>query len=190
MNIRAEFGREEDGRWYAEIPQLPGARVYGPTRREAAIGVAIRAFHILAERVHSGELKVEDQSGAIILGGTANSLSELFVELQGGRTPGAEPIAVTEERKEDVGSFRGVEEPSVASSVPEGSEDFGTAPPLATPRTLADYHRLRDLLEDLIEKIGADETHPLAAYMDRVGTLVEQYETTHLSEIIESRQKR
>jgi hypothetical protein len=62
--------------------------------------------------------------------------------------------------------------------------------PVVAPRTLADYHRLRDMLEDLIAKVGADESHPLAAFMDRVGTLVEQYESTHLSEIIESKQKR
>ena len=46
------------------------------------------------------------------------------------------------------------------------------------------------MLEALIAKVGADESHPLAAYMDRVGPLVEQYESTHLSEIIESKQKR
>jgi hypothetical protein len=62
--------------------------------------------------------------------------------------------------------------------------------PVVAPRTLADYHRLRDMLEDLIEKVGADESHPLAAFMERVGTLVEQYENTHLAEIIESKQKR
>jgi hypothetical protein len=189
MNIHAEFGREEDGRWFAEIPQLPGARAYGGTRREAAIGVAIRAFHILAERVHSGELKVEDEPEAILLGGTADSLSELLVELPGSHTPAAKPIAAIEEREENVESFHGVEEPPMASSVVEGSESFAAAP-LPTPKTLADYHRLRDLLEDLIERVGADESHPLAAYMDRVGTLVEQYESTHLSEIIESKEKR
>jgi hypothetical protein len=189
MNIQAEFGREGDGRWFAEIPQLPGARAYGPTRREAAIGLTIRAFHILAERVHSGELKVEETPEAIILGGTAVSLSELFGELQHGHMPSAEPIPAMEERERDVMTFPGVEESPVASSVTEGSENFAAAP-LPTPRTLADYHRLRDLLEDLIERVGADESHPLAAYMDRVGTLVEQYESTHLSEIIESRQKR
>ena len=190
MNIHAEFGREEDGRWFAEIPQLPGAHAYGPTRREAAIGVTIRAFHILAERVHSGELKVEDEPQAIILGGTADSLSELLGELQAGHTPSAEPFAPIEKFETHGGkSFHGVEEPPVASSIAEGGENFAAAP-LPTPRTLADYHRLRDMLEALIEKVGADESHPLAAYMDRVGTLVEQYESTHLSEIIESKQKR
>ncbi len=46
MNIHAEFWREEDAHWVAEIPQLPETRAYGATRREAAIGVTIRAFHI------------------------------------------------------------------------------------------------------------------------------------------------
>ena len=190
MNIHAEFGREEDGRWVAGIPQVPEARAYGPTRREAAIGVTIRAFHILAERVHSGELKVEDEPEAIILGGTAETLAELLVELQGPHTPSAEPIAATEERERDgLESFDSVEQPQTGSSVAEGSENFA-AGPLTTPRTLADYHRLRDMLEALIEKVGADDSHPLAAYMERVGMLVEQYESTHLSEIIESKQKR
>ena len=190
MNIHAEFGREEDGRWVAEIPQLPGSRAYGATRREAAIGVTIRAFHILAERVHSGELKVEDEPEAIILGGTANTLAELLVEPQGRHTPSAEPIAVIEERERDgLETFGSVEQPQTGSSVAEECDSFAAAP-LTTPRTLADYHRLRDMLEALIEKVGADDSHPLAAFMERVGTLVEQYETTHLSEIIESKQKR
>jgi predicted RNase H-like HicB family nuclease len=186
MNIHAEFGREEDGRWVAEIPQLPGARAHGATRREAAIGVTIRAFHILADRVESGELKVEDEPKAIILGNRADTLAELLV----GHTPSAEPIAAIEERERDgLESFDSVEQPQTGSSVAEECDSFAAAP-LTTPRTLADYHRLRDMLEALIENVGADDSHPLAAFMERVGTLVEQYESTHLSEIIESKQKR
>jgi predicted RNase H-like HicB family nuclease len=186
MKIHAEFRHQEDGRWVAEIPELPETRAYGPTRREAAIALAIRAFHTLAERVASGELKVEDEPGAITLGGLAESLPELLVELQGSHTPSAEPIAATEE---SVASFPSAEELPAGSTVGEDI-DRVVAAPLPTPRTLADYHRLRDMLEELIEKVGADESHPLAAFMDRVGTLVEQYESTHLSEIIESKQKR
>jgi hypothetical protein len=190
MNIPAEFAREEDGRWVAEIPQLPEARAYGPTRRKAAIGLTIRAFHILAERVASGELKVEDEPGAIILGNTAESFSELLVELHRGHTPSAEPIAASAESEKDgLTSFRSDEEPPAESRIAEESDSFA-ARPLPAPRTLADYHRLRDMLEELIAKVGADESHPLAAFMDRVGTLVEQYENTHLAEIIESKQKR
>jgi hypothetical protein len=190
MKIHAEFAREEDGRWVAAIQQLPEARAYGPTRREAAIGLTIRAFHILAERVASGELKVEDGPGAIILGDTAESFSELLVELYRGHTPSAEPIAaIKESESQGSKSFRSDEEPPVGSSVAEEVDRFAAAP-LPTPRTLADYHHLRDMLEELIEKVGADESHPLAAFMERVGTLVEQYENTHLAEIIESKQKR
>ena len=188
MNVQTKFGREEDGRWVAEIPRLPGARAYGATRREAAIGVTIRAFHILADRVQGGELKVEDEPEAIILGGTAETLAELLVELQGRHTPSAEPIAAIEERERDgLGSLDSAEQPQTESS--RECDSFAAAP-LTTPRTLADYHRLRDMLEALIEKVGADDSHPLAAFMERVGTLVEQYESTHLAEIIESKQKR
>ena len=190
MNIHAEFGREEDGHWVAQIPELPESRAYGATRREAAIGVTILAFHILADRVESGELKVEDEAEAIILGGTADTLAELLVELQGRQTPRAEPIAAIEECERDgLESFVSVEQPPTGSSVAEKSDSFAAAP-LTTPRTLADYHRLREMLEALIEKVGADDSHPMAAFMERVGMLVEQYESTHLAEIIESKQKR
>jgi hypothetical protein len=190
MNIHAEFRREENGRWIAEIPELPEARAHGSTRRDAALALAIRAFHILAERVASGELKVEDQPGGIILGGAAESLSELLLEPQRGDAPKAEPIPALEEgEKEDSQSFPRGEESPTTSSVAEASDSLGVAPVVA-PKTVADYHRLRDMLEELIEKVGADESHPLAAYMDRVGTLVEQYENTHLWEVIESKQKR
>jgi predicted RNase H-like HicB family nuclease len=30
-----EFGREADGRWIAEIPNVPGAMAYGATKNEA-----------------------------------------------------------------------------------------------------------------------------------------------------------
>jgi predicted RNase H-like HicB family nuclease len=189
MNIQAEFRQEEDGRWIAEIPKLADARAYGSTRKEAAIALAIRALHILAERVASGELKVEEEPGAIILGGTAASFSEFFAE-QGDQTASGEPVVATKKEDEErVASFPSAEELPGGMTGAEDIDRF-VAAPLPTPRTLADYHRLRDMLEELIEKVGADESHPLAGFMERVGTLVEQFESTHLSEIIESKQKR
>jgi hypothetical protein len=56
---------------------------------------------------------------------------------------------------------------------------------LPAPKTLADYYRLRELLEALIEKVGDDENHPQAAFLDRVGELIEEYEASHLPEILE-----
>jgi predicted RNase H-like HicB family nuclease len=53
MNI--EFEREEDGRWIAEIPDLPGAMVYGSTREDALAKVEALALRILADRVEHGE---------------------------------------------------------------------------------------------------------------------------------------
>ena len=33
--LRVEFDREDDGRWIAEVPALPGCMAYGRTRPEA-----------------------------------------------------------------------------------------------------------------------------------------------------------
>ena len=35
MNFHIEFDREEDGRWIAEIIELPGVMAYGDTQHEA-----------------------------------------------------------------------------------------------------------------------------------------------------------
>ena len=33
--LAVEFDREEDGRWIAEVPTLPGVMAYGTTRQDA-----------------------------------------------------------------------------------------------------------------------------------------------------------
>jgi predicted RNase H-like HicB family nuclease len=53
--LQIEFEREEDGRWIAEIPAIPGALCYGATEKEAATNVVSLALHILADRVEHGE---------------------------------------------------------------------------------------------------------------------------------------
>jgi len=53
MNIELE--REEDGRWVAEVPDLPGAMVYRQTREEALAKVEALALRILADRIEYGE---------------------------------------------------------------------------------------------------------------------------------------
>ncbi|HEU4679593.1 MAG TPA: hypothetical protein VFS35_08745 [Terrimicrobiaceae bacterium] len=188
MNIPAEFRREEDGRWVAEIPQLPGVCAYGSTRREAASGVMVRAFRILADRVESGELKVADEPEAIVLGGTANSLSELLMEIESDRTAVVEAVATTEEISREGGEGASADREQVTGEAEE-SDSFAAAQ-LRAPGTLEDYHRLREMLEDLILKVADDESHPMAALVDRVGILVEQYESTHLPEILESKRRR
>jgi predicted RNase H-like HicB family nuclease len=45
-----EFDREEDGRWIAEVPELPGVMVYGDTQPDALARVKALAFRVLADR--------------------------------------------------------------------------------------------------------------------------------------------
>lgn len=50
-----ETEREEDGRWIAEVPDLPGVMTYGGTRDEAVSKVKVLALRALADRVEHGE---------------------------------------------------------------------------------------------------------------------------------------
>jgi len=50
-----EIEREEDGRWIAEIPDLPGVMAYGATRREAVSRVQALALRVMADRLEHGE---------------------------------------------------------------------------------------------------------------------------------------
>jgi HTH-type transcriptional regulator / antitoxin HigA len=50
------------------------------------------------------------------------------------------------------------------------------------PHTKEEYERAVALLDELIDEVGGDETHPLASLMETVGTLVEAYETQHFPE--------
>ena len=56
MDFAIEFEREDDGRWIAEIPSLPGVMAYGGTRQDAESKVqamALRAIADQLERDHS-----------------------------------------------------------------------------------------------------------------------------------------
>lgn len=53
--MKIELEREEDGRWIAEIPDLPGAMVYGDNRDEAVARVKAIALRVLADRLDHGE---------------------------------------------------------------------------------------------------------------------------------------
>jgi predicted RNase H-like HicB family nuclease len=49
-SFRVEFEQEEDGRWLAEIPELPGVMAYGPTQRDAEVAAVALALRVLADR--------------------------------------------------------------------------------------------------------------------------------------------
>ena len=55
LNLAIETEREDDGRWIAEIPSLPGVLVYGDTRDEAVAHVQALALRVLADRIDRGE---------------------------------------------------------------------------------------------------------------------------------------
>ena len=49
MKLGVEFDRETDGRWIAEVVDLPGVMAYGATREEALATVAALAVIVIAE---------------------------------------------------------------------------------------------------------------------------------------------
>jgi predicted RNase H-like HicB family nuclease len=53
--VRIEIDREEDGRWIAEVDDLPGVMSYGKTREEAISKVEALALRIIADRLEHGE---------------------------------------------------------------------------------------------------------------------------------------
>jgi predicted RNase H-like HicB family nuclease len=50
-----ETEQEADGRWIAEVPELPGVLAYGPSREDAIRKAQALSLHVLAERLEHGE---------------------------------------------------------------------------------------------------------------------------------------
>jgi predicted RNase H-like HicB family nuclease len=50
-----EIEREVDGRWIAEVPDLPGVMVYGSSREDAVGRVQALALRTIADRIEHGE---------------------------------------------------------------------------------------------------------------------------------------
>jgi predicted RNase H-like HicB family nuclease len=48
IEFEREFEREEDGRWIADIPELPGVLAYGTTKQEAQSKVQAIALRVIA----------------------------------------------------------------------------------------------------------------------------------------------
>ena len=59
MELVVELEREDDGRWIAEIPDMPGVMAYGDTRDEALRAAEALALRVLAERLEHGEVAAE-----------------------------------------------------------------------------------------------------------------------------------
>jgi predicted RNase H-like HicB family nuclease len=59
VTLTIELEREEDGRWIAEVPALPGVLCYGQDRDEAVAGVQALALRVIAERLENREAPAE-----------------------------------------------------------------------------------------------------------------------------------
>jgi predicted RNase H-like HicB family nuclease len=55
VRFRVELDREDDGRWIAEVIELPGVLAYGGTSSEAQAKVQALALRVVAERLEHGE---------------------------------------------------------------------------------------------------------------------------------------
>ena len=55
MQLTIEIDREDDGRWIAEVPDLPGVLTYGVTRDEVIARVQALALRVVADRLEHGE---------------------------------------------------------------------------------------------------------------------------------------
>jgi predicted RNase H-like HicB family nuclease len=62
MSLTVEVEQEDDGRWLAEVPELPGVLAYGQDRSDAVGRVEALALRVLADRLEHGEQvpQVED----------------------------------------------------------------------------------------------------------------------------------
>jgi len=59
VTFTIEIEREDDGRWLAEVPALPGVMTYGQDRDEAVARVQALALRVIAERLEHREAPAE-----------------------------------------------------------------------------------------------------------------------------------
>ena len=61
--LKIETEREDDGRWIAEVPALPGVLSYGKTETQARAKVKALALRVIADRLENGEALPHDIAG-------------------------------------------------------------------------------------------------------------------------------
>ena len=52
------------------------------------------------------------------------------------------------------------------------------------PHTEEEYNQLVAVLDQLIDEVGEDESHPLASLMEILGVLIEHYESANVPELV------
>lgn len=53
--LQVEVERENDGRWIAEVVELPGVLAYGDSREEAIERAKALSLRVMADRLEHGE---------------------------------------------------------------------------------------------------------------------------------------
>jgi predicted RNase H-like HicB family nuclease len=56
MIFKVEVEQDQDGRWIAEVVELPGVMAYGSTREQARARVQALALRVVADRLEHGEV--------------------------------------------------------------------------------------------------------------------------------------
>jgi predicted RNase H-like HicB family nuclease len=55
MNFTLDCEQEVDGRWIAEVPELPGVLAYGNSSADAMAKAEVLALRVIADRLENGE---------------------------------------------------------------------------------------------------------------------------------------
>ena len=55
QSLAIEIDQEEDGRWIAEVPAIPGVMAYGQTQEDAIAQAKALALRVMADRLENGE---------------------------------------------------------------------------------------------------------------------------------------
>ena len=67
--MKIETEREEDGRWIAEVPDLPGVIVYEDRKEDAILKVKVLALRVIADCIEHGE-EIPEFGEAVLHAGT------------------------------------------------------------------------------------------------------------------------
>jgi predicted RNase H-like HicB family nuclease len=74
--LKIEIEREEDGRWIAEVPALPGVLAYGETEAQARARAVSLALRVIADRIDNGE-PLPGKAGRRLHSATMRSISTM-----------------------------------------------------------------------------------------------------------------
>jgi Uncharacterized conserved protein len=66
MKYQIDFEQEEDGRWIAEIVDLPGVMAYGSSKNDAESNVEAMALRVIADRIEREHTTMSQVQFAVV----------------------------------------------------------------------------------------------------------------------------